>query len=203
MCSRAVLPDELVLAHSGPWRLAFLAAAGPADGPRARYVTGHHVDPHGPAGCLGCRRRPDVGARPPASGSEWPGPGCAQPPPTSTRQPVQQFQHLPWSRGSSTHPTPDCISWTPRPSDPGFIPPRPQASLCSPRHRCQAISRSRAADNTASASTAAPQLHNLAMATRGPPGGRGMSNRFAQFKLVLLGEMTSCRATEPRLTRCR
>jgi hypothetical protein len=30
-----------------------------------------------------------------------------------------------------------------------------------------------------------------------------MSNRFAQFKLVLLGEMTSCRATEPTLTRCR
>ncbi len=27
------------------------------------------------------------------------------------------------------------------------------------------------------------------MATRGPPGARGMSNRFAQFKLVLLGEM--------------
>ncbi|KAK4246227.1 mitochondrial inner membrane protein-domain-containing protein [Corynascus novoguineensis] len=26
------------------------------------------------------------------------------------------------------------------------------------------------------------------MATRGPPGARGMSNRFAQFKLVLLGE---------------
>ncbi|KAK4153331.1 MICOS complex subunit MIC60 [Chaetomidium leptoderma] len=26
------------------------------------------------------------------------------------------------------------------------------------------------------------------MATRGPPGGRGMSSRFAQFKLVLLGE---------------
>jgi hypothetical protein len=26
------------------------------------------------------------------------------------------------------------------------------------------------------------------MATRGPPGARGMNNRFAQFKLVLLGE---------------
>ncbi len=26
------------------------------------------------------------------------------------------------------------------------------------------------------------------MAARGPPGARGMSNRFAQFKLVLLGE---------------
>jgi hypothetical protein len=62
MCSRAVLPDELVLAHSGPWRLAFLAAAGWSPG-RARYVTCHHVEPHGPAGCLRCRRRPDVGAR--------------------------------------------------------------------------------------------------------------------------------------------
>jgi hypothetical protein len=28
------------------------------------------------------------------------------------------------------------------------------------------------------------------MATRGPPGNRGLSNRFAQFKLVLLGKMT-------------
>lgn len=26
------------------------------------------------------------------------------------------------------------------------------------------------------------------MATRGPPGARGMGNRFAQFKLVLLGQ---------------
>lgn len=26
------------------------------------------------------------------------------------------------------------------------------------------------------------------MAARGPPGARGMNNRFAQFKLVLLGE---------------
>lgn len=34
------------------------------------------------------------------------------------------------------------------------------------------------------------RLHNSkspAMASRGPPGARGMGNRFAQFKLVLLG----------------
>lgn len=29
------------------------------------------------------------------------------------------------------------------------------------------------------------------MATRGPPGARGMGNRFAQFKLVLLGMAVS------------
>jgi hypothetical protein len=30
------------------------------------------------------------------------------------------------------------------------------------------------------------------MATRGPPGARGLNSRFAQFKLVLLGRFLVC-----------
>ena len=36
------------------------------------------------------------------------------------------------------------------------------------------------------------------MSTRGPPGARGMGNRFAQFKLVLLGMSTPKRVIRSR-----
>jgi len=91
------------------------------------------------------------------------------PPPLRTaadRRDSAQQQHHHHSQGSTTttalHPAVSALA-APRPP----APPRPH----------------RLTSNTSTQPTSA-------MATRGPPGARGMSNRFAQFKLVLLGEMT-------------
>lgn len=92
--------------------------------------------------------------------------------------------------GRALFPSPDCQPLNPRTCTGGSRNSRPSNNPSDGLPKsCISVSQRTTSHTT----------KYLNMATRGPPGARGMGNRFAQFKLVLLGMFLQPEWRRPKL----